>query len=95
MTVHGIERVIHNGLIACREKWYMPKNVIKADTRECDFEKLFELLVGEVEELRIELIAGNVYNMRHEAADVANFAMAIIDSCDKAINENIKETGID
>ena len=48
-----------------------------------------------MEELRIELIAGNVYNMRHEAADVANFAMAIIDSCDKAINENIKKTGID
>jgi hypothetical protein len=83
MTGQEIERTITNGTTACREKWYLPKNKAKIDTRLESLPMLFHLLEMEVAELSKEISGNHTFGaVRLEAADVANFAMAIIDKCD-------------
>jgi hypothetical protein len=91
MTGKEIERVISNGTTACREKFYADKNRRKKDTRGCPIEELFRLLAIEVDELKAELNSqpeGRIARIRAEAADVANFAMAIIDKYDGLLDRD-------
>lgn len=71
-----VERFASEGMI---ERLLDPRNMGKGDWRK-DLDKLLMLkLIDEVNELRLALKSKNVKDIKHEAADVANFAMMIYD----------------
>lgn len=55
------------------------KEKVKGDVwRSLTLDQLFDLLKGEVNELRDAVAEGNVFEIMAEGADVGNFAMMIV-----------------
>lgn len=86
-------KLLEHGNKAQLEK--LKKNDHKSDFLEIELTHLFTMLFQEYCELEEEFINRNMeewrenidYNkIRHEAADIANFAHMIILKCDKEIN---------
>jgi hypothetical protein len=72
----------------------MEQNLRKHDTdygiegwKDCNSDFLFTRLLKEVTELHQSLYAADDHSPRHEAVDVANFAMMIFDNFTKIQNE--------
>jgi len=81
-----IDALFKAGNQAQREK--LEKNGHKKGFDDIDIWKAFCRLRGEVEELDAELSANWDCNyIRHEAADIANFAHMIILVCDKELSK--------
>ena len=86
--MRDIDELIKAGVRAQREK--LEANNHKKPFTGLSYEFLFNRLVDEVKELREAFEANDVdekgyRNIRHEAADVANFAHMIILKCDKIL----------
>lgn len=55
------------------------KEKVKGDAwKTLTIDRLFDLLKGEVEELREAVAGGNVFEIMAEGADVGNFAMMVV-----------------
>ncbi len=58
----------------------------KGGWSDIPLEKLFDLLLGEVQELKEAVAEGNTFEIMAEAADVGNYAMMIVDNAIREIN---------